>query len=195
MDMQRIGGLIRRLRTEKGLTQLALAERLHVSDKAVSKWERGQGCPDISLLTALAEALGADVGQLLDGAAQPNDPTGGNMKRLNFYFCPTCHNLVTAMADANVSCCGRTLKPLQPKEADDAHRLSAETVEDELFLTSNHPMTKAHHIAFVALLTGDTLMLRKQYPEWGLQTRLPKLRGATLLWYCTEHGLFAQRLA
>lgn len=41
MDHEKTGALIRKLRTEKGLTQRALAERLHVSDKAVSKWERG----------------------------------------------------------------------------------------------------------------------------------------------------------
>ena len=54
MDSEGIGGVIFRLRRERGLTQRELAERLHVTDKAVSKWERGQGCPDVSLLTALS---------------------------------------------------------------------------------------------------------------------------------------------
>lgn len=47
MDQIRTGSLIRRLRLEQGMTQLALAERLGVSDKAVSKWERGCGAPDL----------------------------------------------------------------------------------------------------------------------------------------------------
>ncbi|MDY3711900.1 MAG: hypothetical protein SO044_05755 [Agathobaculum sp.] len=56
-------------------------------------------------------------------------------------------------------------------------------------------MTKAHHIAFVALLTGDTLLLRRLYPEWDMQTRLPAFaRHGMLLWYCTQHGLFYQPL-
>lgn len=46
MDQIRTGSLIRRLRLEQGMTQLALAERLGVSDKAVSKWKRGCGAPD-----------------------------------------------------------------------------------------------------------------------------------------------------
>ncbi len=50
MDQMKTGGLIRTLRRRRGLTQLALAERLGVSDKAVSKWERGRGAPDIALL-------------------------------------------------------------------------------------------------------------------------------------------------
>ena len=50
MDHTKIGGLIRRLRQERGLTQRQLAERMGISDKTVSKWERGMGCPDLSLL-------------------------------------------------------------------------------------------------------------------------------------------------
>ena len=50
MDYTKTGRLIRMLRREKGLTQLQLAQKLHVSDKAVSKWERGLGGPDVSLM-------------------------------------------------------------------------------------------------------------------------------------------------
>ena len=52
MDQIKTGKLIRKLRTDMGLTQKQLAERLHVSDKAVSKWGTGNGCPDLSLLSA-----------------------------------------------------------------------------------------------------------------------------------------------
>ena len=69
MDYERIGRLIRQLRLEKGLTQRALAQALGVTDKAVSKWETGGGLPDISLLSALAETLGADIVRLLAGDA------------------------------------------------------------------------------------------------------------------------------
>ena len=53
-------------------------------------------------------------------------------------------------------------------------------------------MTKEHHIMFVALLTGDSMVLRRQYPEWNLQTRLPRTAHGKLLWYCNNHGLFYQ---
>lgn len=55
-------------------------------------------------------------------------------------------------------------------------------------------MTKAHHIAFVAFATGDKIQLIRQYPEWVLQLRLQARGHGTLLWYCTEHGLFYQYL-
>ena len=67
IDREAFGAFLVRLRKEKGLTQRELAEQLYVSDKAVSKWERGLSLPDISLLTPLAEILGVTVTELLRG--------------------------------------------------------------------------------------------------------------------------------
>lgn len=67
MDAIKTGGLIAQVRKEKELTQKDLAERLHVSVQAVSKWERGLSCPDIGLLEPLAEALDLTVTELLSG--------------------------------------------------------------------------------------------------------------------------------
>ena len=72
MDNVKIGNLINKLRKEKGMTQLQLAERLHISDKTVSKWERGQGCPDVSLLTDLSRVFGVDLEKLLSGQLDTN---------------------------------------------------------------------------------------------------------------------------
>lgn len=67
MDAVKTGGLIAQVRKEKQLTQRDLAEQLHVSVQAVSKWERGLSCPDIGLLEPLAEALDLTVTELLSG--------------------------------------------------------------------------------------------------------------------------------
>ena len=67
MDKAKTGALISAARKEKNLTQRELAAALHVSDRAVSKWERGAGFPDISLLEPLADALGLSVLDLLRG--------------------------------------------------------------------------------------------------------------------------------
>ena len=67
MDAERIGLFIAELRREKGLTQRQLAERLHVSFKAVSRWETGRGMPDIENLEALSSELGVGVTELLSG--------------------------------------------------------------------------------------------------------------------------------
>ena len=67
IDRERFGAFLSELRREKGFTQQELADRLFVSNKAVSKWERGQSLPDIDLLTPLADLLGVTVAELLKG--------------------------------------------------------------------------------------------------------------------------------
>ena len=91
-----------------------------------------------------------------------------------------------------VSCCGRKLAALIPHKAADNEKLRLDKVEDEWFITTDHPMTKAHHIALLAFAAGDRLQMIRQYPEWDLQVRIPVRGHGTLLWYCTEHGLFYQ---
>ena len=192
MDNEKIGNLIYKLRKENRMTQLQLAERLHISDKTVSKWERGLGCPDVSLLTDLSRVFGVDLEKLLSGQLDANEETGGNMKKLKFYVCPECGNVITAVTEAGISCCGRKLQPMEAVKASDEEKLSVENIENDYFISSNHPMEKEHYISFVAFLTGDTLTFKKQYPEWDLQVRIPGRTHGKLLWYCTEHGLFYQ---
>jgi len=192
MDQEKTGKLIRTLRTQCGLTQKTLAEAVGVGDKAVSKWERGLGCPDVSLLPELSLVLGVGLEALLSGELDANDQERGNMKKLKFYVCPVCGNLLTAASEAGVYCCGRTLCPLEAQKAEGENRLSVEKIDDSWFVSSHHPMTKEHYVSFVALLTGDTLFLRRLYPEWDLQTRVPSFGHGILLWYCTQHGLFRQ---
>lgn len=194
MDTTKIGELICTLRKEKGLTQVQLAERLNVSDKAVSKWERGLGCPDVSLLARLSQVFAVDLEKLLAGELDPNSQSAGNLKNLHFYVCPTCGNLVTALVDTPVSCCGKKLTALTAQKAGPEEKLSVEIIENDYFISSDHEMSKDHYISFVAFLTGDTVLLRKQYPEWNLQTRLPVFAHGRLLWYCTRHGLFYQNV-
>ena len=73
MDAEKIGKLIQYLRKRLGYTQHELANRLSVSDKAVSKWERGMGIPDISLLQKLSVILDVDIDSLLSGEVSLHD--------------------------------------------------------------------------------------------------------------------------
>ncbi len=71
--MNAVGKNLKQLRQREKLTQDALAERLHVTRQAVSSWETGKTQPDIETLTALAEALGADVRELIYGPGRRKD--------------------------------------------------------------------------------------------------------------------------
>ena len=73
MNYEKTGKLIQEMRKEKELTQMSLAEKLGVTDRAVSKWERGKSFPDVSVLRPLAEALGMSVSELLDGERRSPD--------------------------------------------------------------------------------------------------------------------------
>ena len=70
MDANKTGAFIAMLRKEKEWTQAELAQRLHVTDKAVSKWERGLGLPDINTIEPLADVLGVTVLELMRGEKQ-----------------------------------------------------------------------------------------------------------------------------
>lgn len=73
MDNIQFGAFIAQLRKEQGLTQKELADKLSVTDKAVSKWETGKGFPDVKLLEPLAQALGVSLVELMQGRRQEAD--------------------------------------------------------------------------------------------------------------------------
>ena len=188
------GTTIRQLREARTMTQAELADRLGVSSKTVSKWETAKGLPDITLLKPLAQALGISVIELMNGEHITNRNVSGNLRRCKFYVCPICGNAIHSTGDAVVSCCGITLPALEAEDADDAHALTIEKVEDEHFITICHPMTKQHFISFVAFVTSDRLQMVKFYPEGNAETRM-QLRGrGYLYYYCNQHGLFKRKV-
>ncbi len=186
------GKLIYELRKERGMTQLQLAELMNISDKTVSKWERGLGCPDVSLLHALSEIFNVDLSALISGRITPNNTLNGSIKNLKIYICPNCGNILTSLAETSIFCCGKKLSPSEMVKAEPTERLNTERIENDYYISSDHEMTKEHYISFVALLSGDSFMIRKQYPEWNLQLRIPAFARGKLIWYCTQHGLFYQ---
>lgn len=190
MDQAKIGRLIYRLRKESHMTQMQLAHRMNISDKAVSKWERGLGCPELSLLPELSKIFRVDLEKLLSGELDANEILGGNMRKIRFYIYPYCGNVMTAMANASLSCCGKKLEALQTQKAGEDEKLHVEMIENDFYITTEHPMEREHYIGFMALMTADTMVMKKLYPEWELQVRIPVIAHGRLVWYCNQHGLF-----
>ena len=76
MKNKTIGEIISELRKEKGMTQNDLAEKMNVTDKAVSKWERNLSCPDVNSIPKLAEILEISVEELLNAQKRENESNG-----------------------------------------------------------------------------------------------------------------------
>ena len=83
MNQYVTGAVIKELREKKKLTQAELAEKLHVSDKTISKWETAKGYPDITLLEPIAAVFGVSVAELISGNAIRNRNVSANNVRLN----------------------------------------------------------------------------------------------------------------
>ena len=192
MRSDKVGNIIKQVRLEKNMTQKQLADKMNISDKTISKWERGLGCPDLSVISELSEILELDIKKLLDGDLIQNNFVGGNMKNSKYYVCPTCGNISVCTGNAEVSCCGRVLKEQEMKKAGVEEKLKVEEVENEWFISSTHPMAKDDYISFIAFATGDKIQIIKQYPEWNLQVRIPKRGRGKLIWFSTSKGLFYQ---
>lgn len=194
MDCNKIGKLISKLRKDKKITQKQLAEKLNISDRTISKWERGGGIPDVSLLSDIANIFDIAIETLLNGEILSSDFIGGNMKKSKYYVCKTCGNIIVSTGDISALCCDKKMTEETAQKAMDSDKLCVEEVESDWYITSNHSMVKDHYISFVSFATGSKLQIVKQYPEWDLQVRFPKREHGTLFWYCTKHGLFYQYL-
>lgn len=85
MDNKKFGQFILQLRKEKGWTQLELAEKLNITDKAVSKWERGVGFPDIKMIEPLAEIFNVSVLEIMrsEKVSEQSIPTENASEAIN----------------------------------------------------------------------------------------------------------------
>ena len=190
MDQYITGLTIKKLREKNKLTQSDLADKLSVSDKAISKWETGHGYPDITLIEDIAKIFNVSITELFSGDTIENKNISSNVEKMSFYVCPICGNVVTSIGETIVSCHGINLKPLEAEECDDKHRVEVSRIEDEYYVKVNHEMTKGHYISFIAALSGDRLQLVKLYPESGAEARF-KISGAKkIYYYCNKDGLF-----
>ena len=190
MDQYITGAVIKALREKAKLTQAQLAEKLNVSDKAVSKWETGRGYPDVTLLEPLAAVFRVSVAELLSGKAVTNTNISANMRRSHFYICPVCGNILHSMGQAAVSCHGIALPPLEAEEPDASHTMTVEAVEDEYFVSVRHEMSRTHYISFLAAVSDDRLQLIRLYPEGNAEARIQRRGVQTIYACCNRDGLF-----
>ncbi|MCR4874158.1 MAG: helix-turn-helix domain-containing protein [Clostridia bacterium] len=194
MDNYITGKIIKELRDKQNLTQLELADILCVSDKTISKWETGRGLPDISLIEPLAKALKVSVIELMNGEYIINQNKASNMIKSKFYVCPICSNIIHSMGESVHSCCGIDLPSLETEEENAKHIINFERIENEIYISIDHSMTKDHYISFIAYITKDKVEIAKLYPEQNAEARF-FYKGKGLIYaYCNKDGLFRKTI-
>lgn len=190
MDNYITGMTIRMLRERRNYTQKELGDMLGVSDKTVSKWENGRGYPDIGILESLANTLGVNIAELITGNVIQNKNRSSNMKKISFYVCPMCGNIVHSVGEVLVSCCGIELPVLEIEEDILEHKIKVERIDNEFYITINHEMSKEHYISFISYVMDDRIETKKLYPEENAEVRFARKGKGYLYFYCNRHGLF-----
>lgn len=130
------------------------------------------------------------VTELIAGTAVYNANVSANMLRSKFYVCPVCGNVIHSMGEAAISCHGVLLEPAEAENEDEKHRAVIESVEDEYYISIDHPMTKDHYVSFAAAAGSDGLQLVKLYPEGNAEFRFKRRGVRRLYYYCNRDGLF-----
>ena len=192
MNAEKTGNLIRSLRIKKGLTQKELAEMICVTDKAVCKWEKGRGCPNITLISQLSKVLEVDIQSILQGYLDKNKKIGENMNHLKFYKCPTCGNLVTSIKSVELSCCGNKLSPVSAQtRREPEYQPVIQEFDGQYSIKFNHPMTKSDYISQVIVVRYDQIMTVNLYAESEAIITIPQVRGIRLFVITNKSELIA----
>ncbi|MCI6592116.1 MAG: helix-turn-helix domain-containing protein [Spirochaetia bacterium] len=192
MNAEKTGSLIRSLRIKKGLTQKELAQMICVTDKAVCKWEKGRGCPNITLISQLSKVLEVDIQSILQGYLDKNKKIGENMNHLKFYKCPTCGNLVTSIKSVELSCCGNKLSPVSAQtRSEPEYQPVIQEFDGQYSIKFNHPMTKSDYISQVIVVRYDQIMTVNLYAESEAIITIPQVRGIRLFVITNKSELIA----
>ncbi len=138
--------------------------------------------------------MSVSIGELLTGEYRTNENVSGNMKKVQFYVCPICGNIITAVGSGSYSCCGITLPKQEAEACDASHLIEVETVDNEYHITINHSMEKNHYISFVAYITSSNVEVVKLYPEQDISVRFRKKGHGYIYAFCNRHGMFSVSL-
>ena len=123
-----------------------------------------------------------------------NANRSANALRSKLYVCPMCGNVLFAMGEAVISCCGIALPPLEAEPAEGEHAIDVELVEDEPYASLAHPVPKDHHVSFIAAASPDWAQVVKLYPEGDAAARFRGSGVRDAFAYFNQHGLFRMKV-
>ena len=143
-------------------------------------------------------ALEISMIELFNGQNIVNRNRASNLLRSVCYVCPVCGNVILALGQAVISCCGITLPALEAENVedctDDDHAITVEKSDGEYYVTLDHPMEKDHFITFLLALSDNGSQIVKLYPEGNAEARFRMERVRKICAYCNRHGMFCLNL-
>ena len=118
-----------------------------------------------------------------------NDNIPGNVSKGQFYACPNCGNILWAMGQLNVTCCGEPLRPLSARKNEGVLNAEVEVSDGCQVATIDHPMTKEDHLSYIACVSTDLVRIKRLYPQQQAQASFFMQGRSKLYAYGTQVGL------
>ncbi len=109
---------------------------------------------------------------------------------MKFYVCPICGNVIVVTDEKPITCCGEKLNSQDIKKAEGKHCLLIEEQNNNIHLTSEHGMTKEHHLNFIAYGKKNQYVVVKLPKELAVDVVLKKQEDAEIIFGCNQHGIF-----
>lgn len=109
---------------------------------------------------------------------------------MKFYVCPVCGNVIITTEDNIVTCCGQKLNGQEIKIAEGKHRIIVEEKDGKVHFTSEHGMTKEHHLNFIAYGKNNQYMIIKLDKESSVDVIVERLEDADIIFGCNQHGVW-----
>lgn len=123
-----------------------------------------------------------------------NKNRSGNMKKVSFYVCPVCGNVIQAAGNGSYSCCGILLPQLEAEEENEGHRIKLEELDGGYYVSMEHEMSKSHYISFFVYVTSDYVEMLKLFPEQNAEGRFTKRGHGYVYAYCNRDGLYRKQV-
>ena len=101
--------------------------------------------------------------------------------------------MIHATGEGAFSCCGIGLPVQEAETSEEDHEISVEQIENDYYVTLEHPMTKEHYLSFMAYVTSDRVQLVKLYPEQSPAARFSRVGHGVFYVYCNRHGLYTRK--
>jgi len=173
---------LKAFRRSHKMTQKEFAERIRVSDKTVSAWERGDRHISAEMLTKVLRNFDISPDDFFLTEEEISDD-------FHFYICPKCDNIAIMHKKSKIFCCGIEMQKVQWNPSENSISAKTKIKNDFLYATFMHEMNYNHYIQFVALVKKNGFEIYVMNPGDSPEVCFNFRKRGRLFAYCNVHGL------